>query len=154
MKKLRIVIILAAVAVYIGIAATSYKTPAPDEGWKNLQVLPKDISEQHLDSIMKEWCISLGFRCNSCHARFADTTNHHLDFASDAKDEKKAARNMVKMTAYLNANYFNWNNSNKPDTIHAVICYTCHRGSSDIDSKNFLTEIQKIIEEKKKNRGK
>jgi hypothetical protein len=149
MKKWKVIIALIA-AMYIGIAATSYKVAPADEGWKNLQVLPKDISEKKLDSIMKEYSISLGVRCGYCHARNADTTNKHLDFASDAKDEKKAARHMMKMTAYLNENYFNWNNTTRPDTIHAVICFTCHRGSNEVDEKAFLGQIEKLTEERKK----
>ena len=149
MKKWKIALALIG-AMYIGISATWYKPAPDDDGWKNLQVLPKDISEKKLDSIMKEYSISLGVRCGFCHARNADTTNKHLDFASDAKDEKKAARHMMKMTAYLNENYFNWMNSTKPDTIHSVICYTCHRGSNEVDSKDFLSQIAKIAAEKKK----
>jgi photosynthetic reaction center cytochrome c subunit len=148
MKKWRVIIGLIGV-MYVGIAATMYR-PTPDEGFKNLQVLPKDITEKKLDSIMKEYSVSLGVRCGFCHARNADTTNRHLDFASDAKDEKKAARHMMKMTADINTNYFNWMNSTRPDTIHAVICYTCHRGSNEVDSKNFLNEIAKTLAEKKK----
>jgi hypothetical protein len=124
----------------------------PDEGHKNLKVLPKNITENQLDSVMHEFSISLGVHCNFCHARKADTTLKGLDFASDKKDEKNIARNMYKMTACLNASYFNWNNSTRPDTIHYVVCYTCHRGTHEPDAKVFLGKIDSIEKTFSKNR--
>jgi hypothetical protein len=44
----------------------------------------------------------------------------------------------------LNSNYFNWNNSTRPDTIHEVVCYTCHRGSHEVDADAFLGKIDSI----------
>ena len=155
MKKWHLGSILA-VAILVALGASSNSTSGsnskPEEGFKNLKVLPKDISEKALDSIMGEFSISLGVRCNFCHARKADTTQRGLDFASDKKDEKNIARNMYKMTAYLNANYFNWNNSTHPDTIHYVVCYTCHRGTHEPDAKVFLTRIDSIEQAFRKNR--
>jgi hypothetical protein len=112
----------------------------------------KNIKDKQLDSVMGNWSISLGVRCNFCHARKADTTKRGLDFPSDTKEEKEAARNMFKMTAYINANFFNWNNSTRPDTIHAVVCYTCHRGTHEPDSKVFLSRIDSIEQAFRKNR--
>jgi hypothetical protein len=147
MKKWHIGAVLAiAVLVTIGASSDSSQaaTSKPDEGFKNLKVLPKNISDEDLDSVMHEFSISLGVHCNFCHARKADTTLKGLDFASDKKDEKNIARNMFKMTAYLNANYFNWNNSTRPDTIHFVVCYTCHRGGHEPDAQVFLKQIDSI----------
>jgi hypothetical protein len=56
------------------------------------------------------------------------------------------------MTAYLNTNFFNWNNSTRPDTIHAVVCYTCHRGTHEPDAKVFLSRIDSIEQAFRKNR--
>ncbi len=123
-------------------------------GYTNLKILPKDISDEALHSIMREFSISLGVRCGFCHARYTDTTKRGLDFASDAKDEKNIARKMYQMTAYLNANYFNWNKSTRPDTIHYVVCYTCHRGTHEPDAKVFLARIDSIAAAAQKNRGK
>jgi hypothetical protein len=155
MKKWHLGAILA-IALFITMGAsadyTSNAKPDDDDGFKNLKVLPKNISEKHLDSVMGEFSISLGVRCGFCHARKADTTKRGLDFASDKKDEKNIARNMYKMTAYLNATYFNWNNSTRPDTIHYVVCYTCHRGAHEPDAKLFLSKIDSIEQAFHKNR--
>src|SRR5580765_3808051 len=108
--------------------------------FKNLKVLPKDITEQKLDSVMANWSVSLGARCNFCHAASADTSKRgHLDFASDAKEEKGIARYMHTMTVGINDKFFNQSHSAQPDTIHAVICYTCHHGTPGPDAKMFLS---------------
>ncbi len=155
MKKWHIGAVLAvAILVTLGASSNSSITikSNPDEGFTNLKVLPKNISDKQLDSVMGNFSISLGVRCNFCHARKADSTKRGLDFASDNKDEKNIARNMYKMTAYLNANYFNWNNSTRPDTIHYVVCYTCHRGNHEVDAKVFLNRIDSVEKAFHKNR--
>jgi len=145
-----------AIAILVTLGASSNSTsssnPSPDEGFKNLKVLPKDISRNALDSVMGEFCVSLGVHCNFCHARKADTTQKGLDFASDKKMEKEIARHMYTMTAGINSTYFNWKNSTRPDTIHAVICYTCHRGGTSPDSKMFLSKIDSTEQAFRKNR--
>jgi len=155
MKKWHLGAILA-VAILVTLGASFGFTPISnsnqDGGFKNLKVLPKDISHEALDSVMGEFSVSLGVHCNFCHARKADTTQKGLDFASDKKEEKEIARNMYKMTAYLNATYFNWKNSTRPDTIHYVVCYTCHHGGSSPDSKMFLSKIDSIEQAFHKNR--
>lgn len=140
------------VAIFIAIGATTTNTTpiTPRHGFKNLQVLPKDISKDDLDSIMDEYKVSLGVKCGFCHARKADTTQRGLDFASDAKDTKKIARSMMKMTAYINTNFFNFHNSTKPDTLHTIICYTCHRGTKQPDEKTVFAELSKAEQAQKK----
>jgi hypothetical protein len=155
MRKWHLGAILA-VATIVTLGATLGFTPVtnsnPEGEFKNLKVLPKDISREALDSIMGEFSISLGVHCNFCHARKADTTQKGLDFASDKKMEKEIARNMYKMTASINATYFNWKNSSRPDTIHYVVCYTCHRGGASPDSKVFLGKIDSVEQAFRKNR--
>src|SRR5260221_1701335 len=120
MKKNQLSILLV-VALFISIGATRFDYPAVSEGFENLKVLPKDISKENLDSVMAEFCVSLGVKCGFCHAQMADTTKHKLDFASDKKEEKNTARDMFRMTSYINANFFNDDHSTQPDTIHAVV---------------------------------
>lgn len=92
----------------------------------NLQVLPKDIAPGQLMAIMHQFEGQLGVRCSFCHAGNEQT--HHLDFASDAKPEKAAARVMMQMTHELNAKYL----AELPDhgSMEQVSCGTCHRGQS------------------------
>ena len=95
--------------------------------FKNLKVLPKNISDEDLDKIMDNFNFALGVNCNFCHAR-KDTILRQYDFASDAKPEKEIARNMMRMTYDLNKKYFNYNkNKIVPQT---VTCITCHRKNS------------------------
>ncbi|MGP8216115.1 MAG: c-type cytochrome [Bacteroidia bacterium] len=144
MRKWQISALLLA-TIFITIGATTTKTNPPEGGFKNLKILPKDISEKQLHAIMREYSISLGVRCGFCHIRTSDSTKKEYDFASDAKDDKKIAREMMKMTAYLNANYFNFNNSTKPDTIHTVMCFTCHRGNTPHE-KTVRSQLDSLID--------
>jgi hypothetical protein len=153
MKKWQISTLLIA-AIFIAIGATTTSTNKPDDGFKNLQILPKDISEKQLHAVMREYSVSLGVRCGFCHARVSDTTKKELDFASDTKDEKKIARHMMQMTAYLNANYFNFTNSTKPDTIHTIMCYTCHRGMKQPDEKSTRTQLDSTMAQMMRNNRK
>src|ERR1044071_1918144 len=99
MKRNYLPAILLIVVVVISGAASLGPSPST-EGYKNLKVLQKDITKQQLDSVMAHFCVSLGVKCNFCHAPMADTLNKHLDFASDAKEEKNTAREMFRMAAY------------------------------------------------------
>lgn len=123
-KKIAVVAAVFALTV-IGMAATR----PPDEGFKNLKVLPKNISHDDLHKVMDDWKTALGVKCGFCHAPFADSSNHHLDFASDAKPEKNIARHMYKMTGKINKKYFSFNKDDKGDVIPAISCITCHRGN-------------------------
>jgi Photosynthetic reaction centre cytochrome C subunit len=117
--------------IVAGIAATN----PPDEHAKNLKVLPKNISHEDLDKIMDGFKAALGVKCNFCHAPFKDTTNHHLDFASDDKPEKNIARHMMRMTTKINKKFFSFNKDEKGETIPAVSCITCHRGDPHPEEK-------------------
>jgi hypothetical protein len=128
-KKIAVVIGIFALTV-VGMAATR---PPQEEGPKNLKVLPKHISHEELGKIMDSWKAALGVKCSFCHAASADSSNHHLDFASDAKPEKNIARSMYKMTGKINKKYFSFNKDDKGDVIPAISCVTCHRGSPHPD---------------------
>lgn len=132
-KKLNLLLFFAA-CVFISIAATkptkslsNQQLTKNDTGFfKNLKVLPKDISKEDLEKIMKNFNRSLGVKCNFCHAPGAD---NKLDFVSDAKSEKDVARYMINLTTEINTKYFNFENSTRPDTISIIKCVTCHHGS-------------------------
>jgi Photosynthetic reaction centre cytochrome C subunit len=113
----------------VGMAAIN----PPDDGPKNLKVLPKNISHEDLDKVMDSWKNALGVHCNFCHAPSADSSSHHLDFASDAKPEKNIARHMYKMTGKINKKYFSFAKDDKGASIAVVSCVTCHRGSPHPD---------------------
>ena len=95
--------------------------------YKNLQVLPKDISEIALQRIMEIDCNkALGVTCDYCHVKVAGSDE--LDFASDAKGEKKVARSMMLMTMEINKKYFRMESPVIGDSLMRISCKSCHRG--------------------------
>ena len=102
MKKLLIVLItlLAAVSLFAA--------------FKNLQILPKDISNDDLKNRMKSIAAALGVQCDYCHI-----------MATPEKDtpKKLVARYMFKMTGDINAKYAADFPSKKK-----IGCVTCHNG--------------------------
>lgn len=119
--------------------------PTIDEGyvpqppWKNLKVLPKDISKDSLDHLMKGYTLALGVKCNYCHAP-SKTDPTKLDFASDAKIEKEIARGMIGMTNEINEKYFQpFFPDPKPKQVHVVNCVLCHRGNAN--PEKYLSQM-------------
>ncbi len=99
----------------------------------NLQVLPKNLSGREVRDIMERWSGSLGVHCNFCHV--ADPKNigpngrPRLNFADDAKPEKKIARIMYSMTQQINKDYISKAMDLDTDGMGSpVTCGTCHRG--------------------------
>jgi hypothetical protein len=79
-KKKIITFFLLAGFVVLGVAAIR---PAGLKD-RNLKVLPKDISDEKLDSIMHTYNIALGVNCNFCHVP-RNPGLDSLDYASDAE---------------------------------------------------------------------
>jgi hypothetical protein len=82
---------------------------------KNIRVL-KGTPQAQLFPTMRFMAASLGVSCEYCHV----TKDGNLDFASDEKEPKRVARDMIKMTMIANKTTF----GGKPE----VSCFTCHRG--------------------------
>jgi hypothetical protein len=148
--------------------------PAPT----NLQVLPKDISTADLQETMRGFNFALGVQCNHCHvevpppapapgARGAGAPPAEggrggrggrgnaaapLNFASDDKPQKKAARLMIRMVNDLNAKLTSDVAPvlSKAGSLTKVQCATCHRGIaqpeqiSDILSNLMLTKGETV----------
>lgn len=93
------------------------------ERFTNLQVLPKDIPRGELVRTMRNWAGELGFRCHHCHEGPEDLTG--MDFASDTKATKRAAREMARMVKAINATVSALPAREAPR--EAVSCYNCHR---------------------------
>ncbi len=100
MKKSFLIVFGCIICVMLFQAFTTTKDPE----FKNLQILPKDISKDDLDSVMHHFAQSLGVKCNFCHVWNNDTKK--MDFVTDEKPEKKVARKMMLMAIDLNKNYF------------------------------------------------
>jgi hypothetical protein len=87
--------------------------------FKNIQSLKGVPAGQLLTIMDTGFRPALGVKCSFCH----DPQN----WASDDKDEKKVAREMMRMTHDINDKYLKTIkglDSDKP----AVNCTTCHRG--------------------------
>lgn len=115
---------------FLALGLSAYKTfDTPDyedidmsyNEFKNLKVLPKDITKDSLMGLMDRYSAALGVKYNFCH----EMKGLKMDFASDAKHEKEVARHMITLTNELNAKEF------APigeKYTYAVECATCHRG--------------------------
>lgn len=121
-------------------SADEIYTPVPK--WKNLKVLPKDISKDSLDYLMKSYTIALSVNCNHCHAAQKDNPKK-LDFASDDKIEKEIARGMIHMTNEINKNYFQPHFPDpKPTQVYVANCVMCHRGA--VNPEKYLSQMQSM----------
>lgn len=120
----RIVTICILIAFVItGIAAIKL----PTGKYKNLKILPQDIEEQRLDSIMESYSKALGVSCSFCHVELKNLPDS-LDYASDENSMKENAREMMRMTILINTSYFYFDKTEKPEYLKVVNCKTCHRG--------------------------
>ncbi|GAC1421097.1 MAG: hypothetical protein NVS9B7_02030 [Flavisolibacter sp.] len=118
--------------------------------YKNLKILPKNITEAQMDSIMHHFSVSLGVRCTFCHLHdeIADT----WDMASDQKKEKLRAREMMVLTQKINDKYFSVVKTKGLNAQLLVSCYTCHHGTHEpatkpplpIDRREMKNDSMKI----------
>ena len=136
MKKSFLIIFTCLACVFLFQAFTTHQQP----DWKNLKILPQDISKDGLDSVMHHFTHSLGVKCNYCHA--GNPAERKMDFPSDEKPEKLIARKMMSMTIDINKNHFqqiaemmdsgkmtaNTDTSSVSYMLKYVTCYTCHHG--------------------------
>src|SRR5687767_3682519 len=121
------VIIAMGVFVSLGVAFSNM----PEGGFKNLQILPKDISQQKLDSIMQSYTKALGVTCKFCHVPTKGfNPNGTLDYALDDEPMKSEARKMMRLTIQLNKEYFYYDTLTRPEYLKVVHCNTCHRGEA------------------------
>ncbi|RYG43862.1 MAG: c-type cytochrome [Chitinophagaceae bacterium] len=118
-------ITLSALASMVVLGVAAVKVPAGK--YRNLQVLPKDISDQKLDSIMDSYNKALGIGCNFCHSPAKQDANN-LDFALDESPMKETARKMMRMTIEINKTNFYYDKAERPEYLKVVTCKTCHRG--------------------------
>lgn len=142
MKKSILVVVACLFSVIVFQAFTKSHQPQ----FKNLQILPKDISHDDLDSVMHHFTASLGVKCSYCHV--GDPATRKMDFAKDDKPEKQIARKMMLMAIDINKNHFQQiaeqMDSGKmampTDTsavsymLKYVTCYTCHHGDPHPDN--------------------
>lgn len=123
--KTKMTTLLAVFAMVIGL--TAFSTSKQEERPKNLKVLPKNISHEELEKVMKSFNMALGVKCNHCHAPKANGEKG-LDFASDSNPKKDVARYMIKMTNQINKKHFKHEHEG---VVKNISCNTCHNGKPD-----------------------
>lgn len=125
MKKTFLILIGFIGLITLSAAITTYDPPH----FKNLKILPKNISKEALDSVMDHFTASLGVKCNFCHVHNKEKDT--WDMASDAVSDKLIARKMMLMTNGINAKYFPPEKGNKnQQLIQTITCFTCHKGEA------------------------
>jgi len=123
-NKRRIIILILIGGISICATALNH----PENGFRNLKVLPKNVSSKELSRIMvDDFTDGLGVSCGFCHKE--DKTSHRLDYASDENPEKQIARKMMRMAIRINRRYFKTDHAVIGDSSLVVTCYTCHRGT-------------------------
>jgi hypothetical protein len=152
------VLLVAAVTIFAALPVFGQKPVDGQEGSHlrrplpkivNLQVLPKNTPAEEVIRIMRGFEGQLGVECKFCHT--PDEKTHRLNYASDAKPEKAAARQMMAMTHEINSKYLKqlpeMHHDHEEDADHEehagkdehgehgehvarVTCGTCHRGHS------------------------
>ena len=114
---------LVAVAATLAFAETA-SAQVPDK-FTNLRVLPRNIPKAELVQMMRGFTGALGVRCNHCHVGASPTNLDGYDFASDAKETKKVARVMMRMTREINTRLLPRTGRKSLVTVQ---CFTCHHG--------------------------
>ena len=120
MKKTMLVVLGLVFVVTISLAFTRDDSP-----YKNLKILPKNITKEQMDSVMHHFTNSLNVHCNFCHVR--NETTKQWDFAADDNKHKLIARDMMTMMDKINDKYFNVTGAKRDlNTKLMVTCFTCH----------------------------
>lgn len=131
MKKTLLICLAFAAMVAVSCAVTQMKSSGPaNPQYKNLTVLPKDITKEQMDSVMHHYTASLNVKCNFCHT--FNQEKKEMDWASDANKHKLISRQMEIMTRDINKR--NFNHTGGAITLSsqlAVTCYTCHNGAKE-----------------------
>jgi hypothetical protein len=134
MRLIRLVSLVAVAAIVPALAPAQGRGGEPP---KNLQVLPKDMPRNQVTAIMRTFTMALGVRCEHCHAEDPNAQQAAggrggrggppLDYSLDTKEEKKIAREMLKMVTDINSKYLP-TTGRTFNEFNRVTCETCHRG--------------------------
>ena len=127
MKHLPKLLVVAGLAGLTILAASAIDAPPHRDRPKNLKVLPKNISNGALDTIMDIYSRSIGEDCGFCHVKDKAGV---FQYEKDNKGEKEITRKMMLMTIDINKKHFQYTPKTVPEAIQPVTCYTCHRGKA------------------------
>jgi hypothetical protein len=125
-KKITVLSIIAGFTL-LGILAAK---PAQEEKsrYRNLKVLSKSITEADMEYVMETFSVNLGANCLFCHPGKQNGAEFSIDNVTDQLQNKKVARDMLRMTMKLNKKYFNINMTGRMTVRGRIWCKTCHQG--------------------------
>lgn len=121
----------------LSVFATIANAQGPTE-FTNLQYFPKNISRDELIGTMRGFSFSLGVRCEYCHAGKGGNELKDMNWASDEKETKKAARAMLRMVDNINQQYIAKLGQQAPKQVGCVTCH--HRLSVPATMDTVLSE--------------
>lgn len=103
------------------------RAQVPDPPYRNLEVLPRDISRAELIDIMRGFSFAVGARCEDCHVGPSGGSLVGFDFPADDRPRKDKARAMLRMVRDINERQLAAMPGRSEDA-PLVSCGTCHRG--------------------------
>lgn len=141
MKPLAVPLAAALLALAGALAPLSSQIP---EEFRNLEVLPEDISRDSLIQLMRSFSFATGLRCEGCHVMGEGGSFSGARFDLDDKVTKLQARHMLRMVDRLNEELLpGLPERDRPGL--RVECKTCHRG---LRKPHLLrTELRTVIAE-------
>ena len=122
-RRLGRLVVAAAASLAVALPGTA-AAQIPDT-FSNLEVLPADVSRSELVGVMRGFAFALGVRCNYCHVGDDPNDLAGYDFASDEKEPKRIARQMMRMRRDVNERVLAATGRERPVEVG---CATCHRG--------------------------
>ena len=118
----RLLVALALLTSIVGRTALSQRAERP----KNLKVLPADLTRDSVVKIMRFVVAGgLGVSCAYCHGA-PNVPFDSIDYASDERQTKRTAREMMRMVARINGELLP-NVPGRGTPPIEVQCVTCHR---------------------------
>jgi hypothetical protein len=124
------IIALASITGFSLLGLLAAKPPTDEKPkYKNLQILSQKISDEDMDYVMESFSVNLGSNCLFCHPGKQEGPEFSIDYVTDVLQNKRVARDMLRMTFMLNKKYFDIKMTGKMNTRGKVWCKTCHMGS-------------------------
>lgn len=126
MKNQKTLLVIISIILF---TAMGMVLPEKKNNYRNLKILPADISDKKLDSIMENYAAALGVDCKFCHVANKNKPDS-IDFTSDAEPMKENAREMMRIVIDVNQKYFYFDKNTPPVYLNVIHCKTCHRGEA------------------------
>ena len=134
--------VLARALVLLATPALHAQAPGkwPPDSLVNVQVFAKTTPVVTVWGNMRNYASALGVQCTFCHVGAEGAALERIDYASDEKRTKLAARQMMRMVQEVNRRLDSL--PGRPTPSVTVTCATCHRGlARPVPLATIITEI-------------